>query len=240
MTRLKFFLLLCLAALAFAGCQKVPKPNGGNGQETKPPHFTADLPDEFLLDYGKHDHTWTVDTDIKDWTVTSDQAWCQCQAVANGLLIIVDAYEEKDAAGNDLYLPPRVCTLTVKAGTTFNKTVKIIQETHLEMVLPEAENGMLSFELSPDGGSREVVVRCNAYGWTASSEASWLSFERKDNATLLVKSAARGENETDRRSAEVKVYIPNEPKIYWYFTVSDAPTTFTGVNLDYGDHTNWD
>lgn len=245
--RIPLFLLAVVVAVG--ACSKPDKPNSGTtpGTNPNPPgqtpvaqHFTADLPNEFLLNFGKHDHTWKVDTDVPNWTVTSDQAWCQAQAVENGLLILVDSYEEKDADGNYVYLQPRVCNLSVNAGTVFSKTFKVVQESHLSLDLPEGQNGILSVELSPDGGTREVIVRCNSYVWTASSEAAWLKLERKDNATLLVTSSARGGNETAQRSAQVKVYTPSDTQLYWIFTVSDTPTSYGGEDLGYGDHTGWD
>ena len=128
---------LCVAVLAAGGCQKAPKPNQGQGQgqgqqqeQPKGPYFKINLPDEFLMSYNQGAASWVVDTDITDWTATSSEGWCKPTAKAKELWLDVEDYDCRYENGAYRYDPPRICTVTVKAGTVFNKTFKVVQDTH--------------------------------------------------------------------------------------------------------------
>lgn len=67
--------LAVLLAMLACGCQKKPLPNQGQGQgqqEEKPkgPYFkfTLGFPEELVLNLDSGAQSWTVETDITDWT----------------------------------------------------------------------------------------------------------------------------------------------------------------------------
>lgn len=252
--------LLCasIALSAVGACQKPPKPGEegqGGGQQQPPvpkgPYFKADLPDEYVLSYNQGTISWAVDTDITDWTATSDEEWCKPTAKAKELWLDVEDYDCRDENGYERYDPPRTCTVTVKAGTVFSKTIRIIQDTHTIINFPQSEMSSLydwistgpsgmKVLLSADGQTRDIVVQSNAWRWVAETEAAWLKLERVDGATLRVTSTARGESETTSRSAKVNLYPETNRLNVASFTVEDAPADVNGEGYGYGDHTDWD
>ena len=144
--------LLCatLALSAVGACQKPPKPGEegqGGGQQQPPapkgPYFKAELPDEYLLSYNQGGISWPVDTDITDWTATPDAEWCKWTPKEKELGLVVEDYDCRDENGYESYDPPRTCTVTVKAGTVYSKTIKIIQDTHTIINFPQSEMSSL-------------------------------------------------------------------------------------------------
>ena len=252
--------LLCAALfLSVVGaCQKKPLPGEegqGGGQQQPPvpagPYFKANLPDEYLLSFNQGAVSWPVDTDINDWTATSDADWCKPTAKAKELWLDVEDYDCRDENGYERYDPPRICTVTVKAGTVFSKTFKIVQDTHTFVNFPQMQNSGqydwitvnpegMTVHLSPDGETRDVTVLCNAYRWTASTEADWLTVTRIDGATLRVTSKAREASQAEPRSTKVQLVVPTNLLEPVSFKVQDAPASVAGHDLDYGDHTDWD
>lgn len=249
-------LMAALLVILAVGCHKIPKPNQEQEQEQNPeqpkgPYFKAELPNEYLLSYNQGGISWPVDTNIDDWTATSDAEWCKPTAKEKELGLVVENYDCRDENGYEQYDPPRTCTVTVKAGTVFSKTIKIIQDTHTIINFPQSEmssnydwistgpSGMKVL-LSADGQTRDIVIMSNAWRWVAETEASWLKLERIDGATLRVTSTARGESETTARSAKVKLYVESNRLNEASFTVEDAPADVNGEGYGYGDHTDWD
>lgn len=251
-------LLAALVILALAACQKKPQPGQEQGQgqqqqqeKPKGPYFKAELPDEYLLSYNQGGISWSVDTDITDWTATPDAEWCKWTPKEKELGLVVEDYDCRDENGYESYDPPRTCTVTVKAGTVYSKTIKIIQDTHTIINFPQSEMSSLydwistgpsgmKVLLSADGQTRDIVVQSNAWRWVAETEAAWLKLERVDGATLRVTSTARGESETTSRSAKVNLYPETNRLNVASFTVEDAPADVNGEGYGYGDHTDWD
>ena len=249
---------MCVAVLAAGGCQKAPKPNQGQGQgqgqqQEQPtgPYFKINLPDEFLMSYNQGAASWVVDTDITDWTATSSEGWCKPTAKAKELWLDVEDYDCRYENGAYRYDPPRICTVTVKAGTVFNKTFKVVQDTHTMISFTQLtysqnydwildEPSGMKVLLSADGQTRDLMITSNAYRWIPETEASWLKVECVNNATLRLTSTARPESETTARRATVKLYAETDRLNTASFTVEDAPANVEGNDFSYGDHTDWD
>ena len=245
--RIPSLLLGAALLLSAAGaCQKASKPGeGGQGGGQNPPaptgpYFKADLPDEYVLNRDPGAVSWIVDTNIPDWTVESDEAWCKATAKTNEVWLDIEEFDAREENGAYKYDPPRTCTVTVKAGAVYNKTFKIIQQTNTIISFPEAVANILTVELPADGGTAEVLVWSNAYHWTPTTDASWLTVTRKDAATLKVTSTPRSDGETEARSTKVIVYVTSDEFVDNQFTVVDAPARVGGEGYDYGDHTDWD
>lgn len=249
-------LLAALVILALAACQKKPQPGQEQGQEQqqeqpKGPYFKIELPDEFLMSYNQGSASWVVDTNISDWTVESDASWCKPTAKTNELWLDVEDYDCRDENGYERYDPPRTCMVTVKAGTTYGKTFKVVQDTHTfisftqlryslnyDWILDEPSG--MKVLLSADGQTRDLMISSNAYRWVPETEATWLKVKCVDNATLRLTSTARADTETAPRSATVKLYVETDQLNYATFTVEDAPANVEGNDFHYGDHTDWD
>lgn len=252
--------LLCASLLLSAvACDKplkpdpTPGPTPGPDPEPKPaaPFFRADLPAEFVFNVDAGVMDWPVETNISDWTATSSDTWCKATPSQTGLRLETENYIVMGDGENVEYVAPRVCTVTVQAGTTFSKTIQIVQQTYTAINFPQHElytnyDWILSGPegitvlLSADGQTRELVVNSNAWLWVPETDAAWLQVTCVDNKTLRLTSTARPESETAPRSATVKVYDKNNEPVFRTFRVADAPATVGGDDFDYGDHTDWD
>lgn len=249
-------LLLCVAAISSCGKPADSSQNSGNNQGTDPdptpsgPYFTATLPDEVVLNMDPGAVSWVVDTNIEDWTATSSESWCKPVTGSTELLLQIEAYDARDDNGQYQYDPPRTCTVTVKAGTVFSKTIQVVQQTHVIISFIQRTYSMnydwisdgpdgMNVLLSAAGQTRDLVVSSNAYRWVPTTDASWLKVECVDNATLRLISAARSDSDTQPRSAVVKVYVETDQLNYETFTVLDAPASVEGNDFGYGDHTDW-
>lgn len=244
-----------LVLLAAVSCHKppTPGPTPDPGPEPVPegPFFRADLPDECVIGFDQGAVAWAVETNIADWAASSDAEWCKPTSKTKELWLDVENYDCRDENGYERYDPPRTCTVTVKAGTVFSKTIKIIQDTHTIITFPqEVMNGNydwitsgpggMKVLLSADGQTRDIVIMSNAWRWVAETEAAWLKLERVDGATLRVTSTARSASETTARSAKVNLYPETNRLNVASFTVEDAPADVNGEGYGYGDHTDWD
>ena len=250
-----------LVILATAGCEKKPLPGQEQNQEQqgqeKPeqptgPYFKAELPDECVLGYNDGNMSWGVETNITDWTAVSDAEWCKPKTEATFLRLDVTEYDCRYDNGQYKYDPPRTCTVTVKAGTVFTKSIKVVQNTHTTISFPQQEFNSLRYDwilsgpsgmtvlLSADGETRDVVIQSNAYLWAPSTEADWLTVSRVDGSTLRVTSKARDASVTTPRSAKVKVEVVYAYNEFESFTVQDAPANLDDEGYGYGDHTDWD
>lgn len=252
----KIFLVLAAMLMILPGCQKTPKPGQEQGQgqqqeQPKGPYFKVDLPDEFLMNYNQGAASWPVQTDITDWTATSDADWCKPTAKTNELWLDVEDYDCRDENGYERYDPPRTCTVTVKAGTVYSKTFKVIQQTHMIIYFTQLRYSLnydwildepsgMKVLMSADGQTRELMITTNAYRWVPETDADWLKAEYVNNSTLRLTSSARPESETEARSATVKVSVESDLLNYATLTVLDAPANVEGNDFSYGDHTDWD
>ena len=191
--------------LSLAACDKTPKPNPAPDPEPPAPvgpYFKADLPDECVINMDQGAVAWKVETNITDWTVSSSETWCKATPKADQIWLEVENYDARDENGFEAYDPPRICTVTVQAGTVFNKTIKLVQQTHTIIDFPQRTYSMnydwildepsgMVVLLSADGQTRELVVQSNAYRWIPTTEASWLKVECLNNSTLKLTSTAR-------------------------------------------------
>ena len=255
--------LFCLAlSVALSGCGKPDNPDPGTNPGTNPgtdpgtdpatPFFTASLPDEWVFNMDPGAMSWPVETNITDWTATSSESWCKPTPMTDQLWLDIEDYDARDENGYERFDPPRTCTVTVKAGSVYSKTIQIVQQTHTIIYFPQKDysreydwiedgpTGMTVF-LSADGQTRDLLVTTNTWRWIPETDAAWLKVECVNNSTLRLTSTARAETVTAARSAQVKVYDKyNEYFVYSTFTVEDAPATVGGEDFGYGDHTEWD
>lgn len=243
----KILFVLAWTVFAVLSCSKpsVGGDNNGNvvgpqkpsGEDNKP-YFKADLPDEFIVNRDPGSVSWSVDTNIEDWTVTSSEDWCVAEVTEDSrLLLTIEDYDPRTDNGIYIYDPPRTCSIEVKAGDTFSKKFKLVQQCRISISFPYLTSAI---KLPPSGGSVDVIVSTNAYKWAAQTDASWIEVRCVDNTTLRIKSTARSGQETEIRQATIKVYPTSDETQYSTLSVQDTPPTVDGDDWDYGDHTDWD
>lgn len=249
--------VLLAALLTLAACDKpsqpgpIPTPDPTPEPTPTAPYFRADLPAEFVFNVDAGVMTWPVETNITGWTATPSETWCKAVPSNTGLRLETESYIVKDDRGNVEYVAPRLCTVTVRAGTAYSKTIQVIQQTYTMISFPQQSlsanydwiedgpSGMTVF-LSADGQTRDLQVSSNAWRWIPETDAAWLKVECVNNSTLRLTSTARAETETSERSATVKLYVESDALKYVTFQVQDAPATVGGDDFDYGDQTDWD
>lgn len=243
--RITIGVVCVVLAMLACGCQKKPLPNQGQEQQEKPeaPFFRLtgnnDI-SEAVFNLDSQGRKIYVETNIAEWTAESNADWCKVEKEDNCFWIKPDRYEVKNEEGNKQYPGPRVCNVTVKAGTVFNRTIKVAQQSWTFFSFPESEKNLYVLNLPADGGTYDVQISTNVYYWEASTEADWLTLKRIDNGTLRVTSKARAESVTEPRSARVVLTTPHDQVEVNDFMVQDADPILTGSDYGYEDDTAWD
>ena len=239
--------LFCLAlSVALSGCGKPDNPDPGTNPGTDPgidpdaPYFTASLPDEWVFNMDPGAMSWPVETNITDWTATSSESWCKPTPMTDQLWLDIEDYDARDENGYERFDPPRTCTVTVKAGSVYSKTIQIVQQTHPYIETLDGWWDGKPLELSSDGETRDIFIRNNVWEWTPSSNDDWLTVSRIDNQTLRLSSTARPASQSDDRITTVKIWMTSDQTYYITFPVKDAKADLGGEDAGYGDHTDWD
>ena len=238
-------MVILLACLSLGGCHKPappsPEPTPVPPTPTPPQktnYFEADIKDIYAFNCGDISGVEvSYKTDISGWTIKPSETWCSILVESTRFVILVSEYRptvNPDGSGGYLYTEPRSCTVTVTAGTAYSKTFKVIQESMTFFNIPSAP-----ILLSPDGGSADVTVINNCYGWSASTDASWLTLKKTGNSTLTVTSSARAAGASPRQ-ATVTLKSDLDDWVTAKFTIADADAELSGEDFRYGDHTDWD
>lgn len=240
-----FYLTAFLCCLLLCGCHK-PEPLSPSPTPTPTPpdppaktnYFEADIKDIYAFNCGDLSGVEVYyKTDISGWTITPSETWCSILVESSRFVILVSEYKpmvNPDGSGGYLYTEPRTCTVTISAGSVYSKTFTVIQESKTLFNVPT--NPVL---LSPGGGSADVTVINNCYGWSASTDASWLTLKKTGSSTLSVTSSARAAGESPRK-ATVILKSDLDDWVTLKFTVADADAELSGEDFNYGDHTDWD
>ena len=116
----------------------------------------------------------------------------------------------------------------------YSKTFTVVQESVTFFNIPT--NPVL---LSPEGESADDTVINNCYGWSASTDASWLTLKKTGSSTLTVTSSARAGGASPRQ-AIVSLKSDLDDWVTAKFTIADADSELSGEDFNYGDHTDWD
>ena len=254
MNELKHILYLTafLTCLSLGGCQKPeppaptpapePTPAPTPAPTPEPPaktnYFDADIKDFYAFNCSDISGVEvSYKTDISGWTIKPSEAWCSILVESHRFVILVSEYRptvNPDGSGGYLYTIPRTCTVTVSTGSVYSKTFTVIQESMTFFDIPS--NPVL---LSPEGGSADVTVINNCYGWSASTDASWLTLKKTGSSTLTVTSSARAGGASPRQ-AIVSLKSDLDDWVTAKFTIADADSELSGEDFNYGDHTDWD
>ncbi len=234
------YLAAFLFCLSLGGCDKPesPAPAPTPGGRVKTDYFEADIKDVYAFNCGESSGVEvSYKTDISEWTITPSETWCSILVESSRFVILVSEYRptvNPDGSGGYLYTEPRTCTVTVSAESAYNKTFTVIQESMTFFNIPSKH-----VLLSAEGGTADVTVINNCYGWSASTDASWLTIEKTGSSALKVTSSARAVGASPRQ-ATVNLVSDLDDWVTAKFTVADADSELSGEDFNYGDHTDWD
>lgn len=238
----RFCMILASLLLCAASCQKSGPENPTPVNPTPEPpvqknYFKADIKDVYAYNCGESGTEVQYTTDISGWTITPSETWCTITVESQRFVIHVGEYKptvNPDGGGGYLYTEPRKCTVQLVAGTALNKTFTVVQESMTVISAPSTP-----VTINAAGASKDVFIQNNCYGWTASTDATWLTLKQKDASTLTIVSSTRSSGATPRQ-ATVNIVSKLDDWVKAQFIVADADAEFNGEDYKYGDHTNWD
>lgn len=254
-------LLFLLTVMAVVGCGKsddTEKPSPPSPTPTPQPTPTSlycnTIPDEVVM--GCRERTARIYLDsnvpVKDFVVSSDAAWCDAKVLDEQgaentvtLQLTCEDYSRMDGKGQAMYDPPRMASVSIKAGNVKSATMKVVQESDIKLVTDVNYLPGEVLRLSPMGATADVKVLTNCYRWTVSTDADWLTVEKKNEGTISVTSKARQASVTAPRTAKVTVmsthFIEGLSPTMVYFTVADTDADLNGETYSYDDETTpWD
>lgn len=250
---------LCLAALAsgflsLCACTEIDRPDDGTaGTETPGTpagdyfrlmiNLSTEVPDnhEVVFNTDATGTNFIVQTNLESWDISSDAEWCRVEKTEETpsslatAVILVDDYDGVAA---------RICSVRVKAGTLFDKTIRVVQQGNVFFYYTDDFTWNLSLfsyvlGISSAGEEKDAHIITNCYRWVPTCDASWLTVSRKDQVTLhlISQPASAGEG---TRSAKVTITDTNDDFKSISFTVMDNDGLLSGYDYDYDDTEPWD
>lgn len=234
-----------------SGSQTTPTtPTTPTGPETPPEtqeaYCTTDMPAEWVFSRQASSTTFQLETNIESFSIKVNDSWCSAQVQDAGtgkqkkLVVNVQEYDARKEDGSYSCDPPRKTTFSITGGGVFDRTLTVIQNTHVEFSLPSLQYIGYDFYLfvEADDVSVDVPVSVNCYSWSAKTDATWLTVSCKDHSTLTVRSSARAYGAA--RQGLVTVFDEADQRNNFTFVVADKDATLTGNDYDYGDGSEWD
>ena len=239
--KLFFAALLVIPVLlaALAGCDETT-PDGPGTEPSDKPYFTTDIPDLINTDSSmEHYFGYSTNLDDSEIQITPSEDWCRIEYSGGSVNMRVSSWgrdTEKD--GHDAYPAPRSCTVTIKGGSIFTKTVTVCQESDVKLIV--TPNYMTTIYVSPSGGTETLAIDTNCIGLTASTDADWVKAEFIDRATLQITTQPHPDNVSNPRTANIVIssIVNNSGAIN--LKVQETSPEVSPNNYGYENHTNWD
>lgn len=255
------------ALVAFGSCEK-PNPSPDKGKEEQPdipdtpdtpdqpdqpdvpddsPYFKANVQDLYAFNCGSEGlppgFEILYETNVDDWTVTSDAPWCKATKETSRILVDLEPYLPTYENGQYMYLVPRTCSVTIAVKDIFNKTFQVLQESKTGFTVPYEP-----VLISPAGGTVDVTLRNNCYDWTVEidrslsgdDDGSWLTLKKKDAITLTITSSPRPAGVEKARKVWVRVNSVLDSDSWGRFPVADSDAVLSGEDYPYDDVIDWD
>ena len=251
-TRFLRTVVLILAGLLLCACPGKVDPTGPDGPDgpdgpetpTPPenPYFNlltssgTPVPQDYELVYNRDAVSvaaMTVKTNVTDWSVTSSETWCSAIVNEYGNIIL----QLPEYGGEREVLQPRICTVSIQAGTVFNQTIKVVQQSYVVFSFEREGQPLV---LPASGATIDVPVYTNSYQWTPSSPVDWIKLEKQSPSVLRVTTTPRPATESSPRSALVTVHSSSDEYAKGSFEVRDEEAALTGEGYQYGEHLDWD
>ena len=204
------------------------------------------MPAEWVFSRTVSSASFLLDTNIDSFVITSGESWCKAQVQSTNvntqkkLVIDVLDYDARKEDGSYSCDPPRKTNVRITGGGVFDRTLTVIQNTHVEFSLPSLQYIGYDFYLyvEADDVTVDIPVSTNCYSWSAKTNSSWLSASCKDHSTLTIKSSAREYGAP--RKGLVTVFDEADERNSFTFIVADKDATLDGNDYNYGDGSDWD
>ena len=243
--------LALFAAIAFvAGCDPVGPDNPDNPDNPAGDYFklvsiydsSKDAETLYIAGNAMGHYSMVVNTNLASdqYSATSSADWCK--PVFEGGLLTIN-YEQY--GGDHDKLKVRVAEVRVKAGSLYDKTFTIAQQSKITSLA--TINGQLEFALSPAGTPQDIYISTNLWDWQIENQTDWVVAEHVDRGTLRVSAKPKADDDNTSRSGMIYLYSVTYKsfssdmdydtyKIYFH----DGEPELTGDGYGYGDHTDWD
>ena len=248
-------LALCAAITFLAGCDPVNPDNpdnpdnpGGPDNPTGDYFKLVSIYDSskeaetfYIAGYQMGSYSLVVNTSLASdkYSATSSADWCKPVFDGGLLRLNYEQYGEK----NDM-LNPRVCVVEVKAGSFYDGTITIVQQSGSKKLGTITYKN--SFELPADGSPIDIIIQTTLWDWKIENANDWIKAEHIDRETLRVSAVPR-DYDAAKRSGKIYLYSVTykqfdsdmEYDSYKLF-FNDADPVVAGDDYGYGDHTDWD
>lgn len=168
-------------------------------------------------------------------SVTASESWCNVKNADKRITVSVPYWGGEP----NVDYSPRSCTVTIKAGTTFSKTVTVIQESDKANV----STGLYGekVKISCAGETIKLPIDSNCISWNAKTDADWITLKVLDNATLQITATPRPDNVTSKRTATVVLTSDINYHVTESFGIEDTDPEVGSGNYGYDDgHSDWD
>ena len=130
----------------FASCSKDgTEENSDNPVQPGPSgkyYCTTDMPDDWVLGWSDSWVSFPLITNIAEFKVTVSESWltAEVQPTADAgkkeLMVRVEKYDLRDASGNNIFAEPRIAKVHITGGGVFDRSVSIVQNSHVQITLP--------------------------------------------------------------------------------------------------------
>ncbi len=205
-------------------------------------------PSMLLLSRGT-DKVLTVRTNAKtnteDWTFSATADWCHAAvSYTDNLVESHIAVSGDNWGGEDEYLWPRTCELTINIPGLYNKTLKVVQESNVYLRLYNYQN---RGTVPPSGATAEFFVDTNLYDWQIENSLTWLKAVKKDHMTLQLSVVPRTDPNEPSRWGDIYLYSTkyNHHPESWEgpmvtFRAIEGNPDISGEDYEYGEEHSWD
>lgn len=175
-----------------------------------------------------------VETDQEVWTAECNDSWCTLETGAKSIRFSVQTYK---GDGKQLY--PRTCQLHIKAGTVYDSTFIIGQESEEKFLYTVPGNNWNTVRLPAAGAPVDVLVVSNLVDWTIKNVDSWVKADKIDRTTLRL-SVIPSETEHERTGQIVLESVANEAQSgsgpAWTLYLREGEAGGTSDDYTYGDN----
>lgn len=246
-----FFAAAFLLVLVASGCGKPENPSKYNKQDHKPdpvnpaptppsaddPYFTVTISDVInTFSQLACDFPYETNISADDISASASESWCSVQTSDAVISIRVEHWgQDPDKIGLERYPSPRSCTVSLKAGTIFSKTITVVQESDAGLL---QHSGKVM--VNPAGETLKIDVETNCISWNAKTDTDWITLKVLDNSTLQITSSVRPDSVTENRKATVVLTSDVNSSTTSSFVIEEKDSQVSPGGYPYDEHSNWD
>ena len=245
------FKLLLVLPLVLLACTAVP--HSDNPDDPKDPHQPSTpatpvfklsridggvVPQTLVFDYqGAGPFVQLkVETELEGWTAECDATWCTLVTDASSIRFNVQPYH-----GESKQLYPRSCKVHIQAGTEYDNTLTLGQESEEKFLYTVPGNNYSGISLPAAGAPVEILVVSNLVDWTIKNDNNWVKADKIDRTTLRL-SNIPSESEHERNGQIVLESVANEAQTgsgpTWTLYLIEGESGGTSDDYTYGENLN--